>query len=236
MLMSLGKVFIPVALPLLFAAIASAGVVTVGGSGSENGFPFGNSSYSGRYQAEYVLPDVGAIDIHSISFSIAGGSGGTQTVSIGLAVGSNPVGSMAANYLSNAGAGYESIFSGSLTVPSSGSLVVPVSTGYQFNANGNNPLLLDIDVTGPYSGSTEFVAGADPNTERVSNLYGYSTPFRDDITLQMQVDYSVTATPEPASASFVVTGLLALAALNRRRISGLLRRSDRRGPCANRTA
>ncbi|MBV8551408.1 MAG: hypothetical protein JOY54_08915 [Acidobacteriaceae bacterium] len=212
---------------LLFLSVSAFGkVATVGGAGSRSGFPFGNSSYSGQYEAEYTLPDLGSIDIQSLSFAIANGTGGTGTFTIGLASGANPVGKMNSSYQANIGSGYKTVFSGSLAVPSTGSLTIPLSGGFHFTADSADPLLLFVDVTGPHAGSTEFVAGADTSTEQIANLYGYRAPFSDDITLQMQIAYSSSETPEPSYFLLVSCGFLALALA--KRFSSSLRRPDGR--------
>ena len=204
------------ALVLLAGAATARADFIVGGTGNDNLFPFGTSSYySGEYQQLYASSAFGTspFTINSIGFEsikILNPGSETLTFSVGLSTTSASLSAPSTTYASNKGADFTTVFNGSITFTGQNNgtfdLVVPTAPFTYDPSKGN--LLLDVVMqssSGP--GIASFTFGPDPQVTRIYNIGGISTfPTVGVGEGLLTLFQGASTVPEPSAAVALIAG------------------------------
>jgi hypothetical protein len=197
---------------------ATGDMIVIGGTKSNNAFPFGTTDYHGEYQQLYAISAFsGPATITEIAFASAMGfgSGQTRNLNFSLGLSSSPA-SLAApstNYGANKGPDFTTGFSGSLSFAAQGTntfdLVIPITPFAYTPDNGN--LLLDV-VINSSGKDVFFVFGRSPDTSRVYNSAGSGAATVDPGEgLETQFTVSAAQTvPEPATLTLAAMAMTLL--------------------------
>ena len=213
------------AVMLATASLASAGTLVVGNPpNAGNCFPFGCALWAPEYQQVYARTDFPSqLTISGLTFyNTLGGAGngfngGAYTVALSST--SKLVNGLdLTNLANNIGANNTVVFSGTLPagpIPIGGSQTIAFSTPFMYDPGSGLNLLLDVTSPAPIQVLSFF----DEDLGNAGGLFsramtpGCCAGFSDDGL----VTGFVTPTPEPASLALLAGGLLAFAALRRRR-------------------
>jgi hypothetical protein len=208
------------ALLLICAATAGAATFEVGGSGAVNRFPLGNYQDGADYEEEYVVPDLGMIQINRITFEKRGvlQDGATSfddNVQIGLAQAANNL-AMSTTFANNIGPGFQTVFSGHVSGDTTlGDLQhIDFDNDYTFDTSTGMPLLLYIKMISCDNSFLELASNVDTGGgERLFLQNGFGSRTVDDTLLQMTVRYS--AVPDPQSLAIAMMALGGLVLMRR---------------------
>jgi hypothetical protein len=190
----------------------AADIITIGGTGAPNAFPFGAPEYVGEYQQIYASNSFpGRVTISEIDFSSATSMGVTRTLNlaIGLSTTTATPGSPGTNYAANKGLDFTTVFSGTkiftATSNSTFDLQFPI-TPFTYDPVGGN-LLLDVVINSSSGSVVFFQFGSTPNTGRIYNNAGSGSPTADPSD-GLLTEFTVTRTSSvPAPPAVVLVGL-----------------------------
>jgi hypothetical protein len=211
---------------------ANAAVVQLGGTSSENFWPFSaaedfdfGSGLDRRYQVSYDTSRFagisGPIQITGISFMAGAGylvPVSYSNTSISLTLSSSPLdaGAQSAVFASNVGADATVVFDGAISGSAAAVgdlLVFNFSTNFLYDPSLGFDLLVDVLPTGSASG--RFSALNDETITRVYSRSGTEAGSIDSSGLSAVVSYELV--PEPSAAVLLGLGSLALAFRRSRR-------------------
>ena len=197
---------------------ASADTITIGGTNSDNKYPF-SSLYVGDYQQVYDASAFsGAVYISGVAFfedDVYAGGSISGDYDIYFSTTAAGVGSLSTTYSNNLGSDNALFFTGAVS-----NVLSFVGTPFFYDPSVGN-LLMSVHVnTG--SGIPSLEAGLnDPATSRIYNSNGSGDPTADNkgLMTQFTVSSAESSIPEPTSLLLLGTGLgiLGLAACRRNR-------------------
>ena len=205
---------------VLCAPTAFAEPITIGGANATNEFPFGRVTYVGEYQQIYASSSFSdPFNITQLAFRTGTSFPEPLTSTFNLSLGTTATSPTAPgnNYAANRRADLTPVFSGTVTVPSTGSgsfdFIVPLATAFLYDPAVGN-LLLDVFVIhNNLRQATGFVAGIGSSfgVGRVFNGAGFGPPAAGP-NEGLLTQFSDTApVPEPATLTLVGAALVGVA-------------------------
>jgi hypothetical protein len=209
------------------AGPAVADTIIIGGTNSNNFFPFGTNAYVGEYQQIYASSRFsGPVTISEIDFATRPGSAGNMrnlNFTLGLSSTAASVAAPGTNYAANKGPDFTTVFSGPFAFTAQGNgtfdVLIPVQPFTYDPAQGN--LLLDVVINSASGSAAAFEFGGTPDAARIFNSGGGGAPAADPLMgLETQLTFTPftpPAVPEPSSLALLGLGTAALAGWRLRR-------------------
>jgi hypothetical protein len=197
---------------------AVASTITIGGTNTNNCYPFTCGDYTGDYQQVYSATAFSQpVFISAITFFTKEPVSGYGTAwisgnfTIHFSTTTAAVNGLSADYASNVGPDNALFFSGNVS-----HVLSFVGTPFLYDPSAGN-LLMSVYTPGGNLGTGTLEAGNTSDTSRVFNLGGNGPSAADGIGLQTA--FSVATVPEPTSLLLLVTGvgLIGLVAMRRGR-------------------